>query len=195
MGAATQKELEVSFYRGEKLKTRFNGTLCAAIAYYINKPFNFGIEGDDIRYGCGLVMDGIGYNLSTHRYITDAAHERNLDKIAARAVARLQQTFPRVGDILLKGDKVLRFTHNWDDSLQVTTGNDATHHGGFYLNKDGSSSFSGTLDPSVPLVEIEATKETREAAFWTFHNDDACAHNGINFYIPVRVWQHKAGDK
>lgn len=63
---------------------------------------------------------------------------------------------PRVGDIVRMLDgRLLRFTHKWDDGIQVTT----THHkeGSFYLYRNGLASYSGSLSPSIKFSKLKAT--------------------------------------
>jgi len=97
---------------------------------------------------------------------------------------------PRVGDfIIMRDGSYARFSHDWGDGLQTTTGEFGAS---FYFGGDGWVSFSGGLDPSIPSGEIEPTEEVREGGFWFFHHNESRAHNGVWFKVPCRVFRRKA---
>lgn len=178
--------MQITAYISDKTKitATHEGEPYQAIGEYLGKPFNGG-------YCHAIAIDGIQYNMSTHRYLSKRAHDKNLALLATRAKARLEYSAPRVGDFIIIDGVYLRFTHNWDEKgLQTTCKRlgDATNSGGFHINKDGSCSYSGSLDPIIALDNIQATDELRAASFWFFNEDMASAHNGITVKIPVRVW-------
>lgn len=178
----------------DTITTSINGGAAAAIDYYVGKTFNVGVVDDKMVYCHAIEVDGIRYNPSTHKYISDRAHEKNLDLIAAREFARNEQKQPLVGDFIIVGGEYLRFTHDWDESgLQTTCKRqgDATHHGGFHLSKSGRASYSGSLDPIIPLEKFELTEELRKGEFWMFNEDYATAHNGIGFMADCKVYKLK----
>lgn len=191
------KQLEAKMSNGDTIRTSFNGTVADAMAYYIGKTFNLGVEDDKLVYGCALVVDGIAYNPSTHKYVSERAHEKNLELIAARIAAREALEGARVGDFIRtwhageKGGEYLRFTHDWGESIQTTClrMGDASQHGGFYSCKQGGTSFSGSLDSGVQKEDLRDTGETRNGLFWMFNEDYASAHNGVSFYMPCRVFE------
>jgi hypothetical protein len=103
---------------------------------------------------------------------------------------------PRVGDFLKVGDgQFLRFTHDWDDSIQTTVHAKHPCHGdaSFYLS-DGYASFSGSLDPSIPKDQLHDTGEKQEGSFWFFHHNHACASNGVYFRIKCRIFERHEPD-
>lgn len=91
----------------------------------------------------------------------------------------------RVGDYLkLPYGIYTRFTHDWGDSLQTGGGSNS-----YYLSKSGFLSYSGGLDSGISRKDIRLTNETKKGFIWFFNNDDARAHNGINFEIDFRVFE------
>lgn len=91
-----------------------------------------------------------------------------------------------VGDIVLSGDDVLRVTHNWGDSVQLTFNG---HLGSFYLGGDGFVDFSGSLDSAIDKSRFEDTGEKRDAPVWFFSGNDVRAHNGFHTSAMFCVWQ------
>lgn len=185
------KNLVVYMSKGHIVRTSFNGTCADAIGYYIGKQFNVGVEDDLLVYGHAIEIDGIAYNPSTHRYIGDRAHEKNLALLAERIKARDEREGVRVGDFIKLQGVYMRATHDWGDGMQTTCTKqgDATNHGGFYLCKSGGVSYSGSLDPQIEKAELRLTDETRLASFWFFNEDYASAHNGISVKVPCRVYE------
>jgi len=99
-----------------------------------------------------------------------------------------EKSGPRVGDWLVKKvkgeDKYYRFSHNYGDSLQISDG------GSFYLG-EGYISFSGSLEPSIPLEKMEDTGEKKLGQVWFFKNDIKQAENGITLETEFRVYRLK----
>lgn len=85
---------------------------------------------------------------------------------------------------------MLRFTHDWGDSIQTTVGAKHPCHGdaSFYLS-DGYASFSGSLDPAINKARLRDTGEMLEGSFWFFHHNFAGAGRGVYFRIPCRVFE------
>jgi hypothetical protein len=95
---------------------------------------------------------------------------------------------PRVGDFVRLLDGTLRrFTYRWA-GLQTTMGSNGFGPESFYLDEAGAS-YSGGLDTTIPLPNLVPTEETQWGEFWFFHHDLACAHNGVNFTFPCRVYR------
>lgn len=90
-----------------------------------------------------------------------------------------------VGDFVLDGEKVLRVAHHWGDSLQLTDGRFGES---FYLG-NGHVSFSGGLDPAIPIERFVATDEMREGACWFFSENHVRAHNGVHTQAQFHVWR------
>lgn len=102
---------------------------------------------------------------------------------------------PRVGDFVLMLDgSYRRFTHHWGDSIQTTVGRDGGHYSAcFYLGHDGCVSFSGSLDPAIPLSRIQDTGLYDSGGFWFFHHNSAGAHRGVNCFAKCRVFKEVRG--
>lgn len=108
---------------------------------------------------------------------------RNTEILAERMRLLDAVTGPRVGDFVrLPGGVLHRFSYRFDDALQTSAG------GSWYLG-DGWCSFSGTLDPSIPLGEIAPANEIMGGEVWFFDHNWAEAHNGIYLTVPFRVYE------
>jgi hypothetical protein len=94
---------------------------------------------------------------------------------------------PRVGDWvdMLDGTQ-RRFTHHWGDSIQTTCGN--VESGSFYFYGE-SMSFSGSLDPAIPINRLQDTGEIRHGRAWFFHHSQSGAGRGVYFTVPCRVFR------
>lgn len=187
--------VEATMSNGDTIKTEMNGGAAEAIGYYIGKTFNLGADGDKLVYCHAVSVDGIDYNPSTHRYISDRAHQKNKEIIAKRLENREGLEGPRLGDFLKVGEGYKRFTYDWDErGIQTTTGiTESGRTGGFHLHKSGHASFSGSLDPMVQRENMELTDEIKDGMFWVFSEDSAQAHNAIYFMLPCRVYRMKEG--
>jgi hypothetical protein len=80
--------------------------------------------------------------------------------------------------------KIDRITHVWDDAAQTGGG-----QGSYYLGENGYVSYSGGLDPGIPLTKLVLTDEIKKGMIWFFSRNNAFAHNGINFMIDFRVYE------
>lgn len=100
---------------------------------------------------------------------------------------------PRVGDfvILPGGGEVRRFSHRWPDAIQTTCGDG---DGSFYMGRDGLASYSGSLEPGIPLPAIQDTGKRLYGAFWFFHHEHMRAHNGVNVMMACRVYRVGAAE-
>lgn len=98
---------------------------------------------------------------------------------------------PRVGDFLRTPEGLLRFTHDWGDTIQTTVGPRHPCRGdaSFFLSNDGHVSFSGSLDPGIDKSQLKDTGEIEEGYFWFFHHNEYRAHNGVTFKIRCRVFE------
>jgi hypothetical protein len=117
--------------------------------------------------------------------------ERDAEILARREAEFNLANGPRVGDFLRVAGGMLRFTHDWDDSLQTTVGKDHPCCGdaSFYLGNDGYVSFSGSLDPSIDKTELFDTGEKQKGGFWFFHHDFQGAHRGVQCEMNCRVFE------
>lgn len=116
--------------------------------------------------------------------------ERDKEILALRESLFNQMEGPRVGDYLRTPDGMLRFTHDWGDTIQTTVRPSHPCNGdaSFYLS-EGHVSFSGSLNPGIAKDTLRDTGDKQDGSFWFFHHNDACAHNGVYFKIPCRVFE------
>lgn len=111
--------------------------------------------------------------------------ESNKQILKRREALFNERSGPRVGDYLIRLDgSVSRFTHNWDEAGLQDGGGQTS----FYLG-EGYCSYSGGLNPTVPLERIEATEERRLGRVWFFNRDHRAAGNGVDFEIEFRVFK------
>ena len=98
------------------------------------------------------------------------------------------RTGPRVGDfvVMSEGD-VRRFTHDWGDDIQVTSG--IGGDGSFYFTRDGFMDYSGGLHPPILKTKLVDLNQTRMGHAWFFHHDERRAHNGVTCSVPCRVYR------
>jgi len=113
--------------------------------------------------------------------------DRDEDILFERVTRRARIKGPRVGDFcILKSGEVRRFTHDWDDGLQITVKDQA---GSFYFDASGLLDYSGSLDPIIKKANLKERVELREGAVWFFHHNEHRAHNGVRALIPCRVYE------
>ena len=120
----------------------------------------------------------------------DEADEAILADLKWQRIMRSCQR-PLVGDyVRFKGsDKagyLRRISHHYDwddDSYQTSDG------GSFFLTGSGNGSFSGGLYPAIPGNEFTITTETRDARFWFFSHNQRRAHNGVDVWVGVPIWE------
>lgn len=107
--------------------------------------------------------------------------------LAKRILARESLQGPRIGDyILFPTGQLERFSHDCGHGLQTSPG------GSFYIFGCGESSFSGGLNPTTPLENLELTSATLMGNFWFFHHGFAGAHRGVDCLVPCRVYKTSA---
>ena len=96
---------------------------------------------------------------------------------------------PRVGDFIEFADGIThRFSHDHGEEWGIQT---SPIGGSFYMG-DGYLSYSGGLEPSIKHDQIEATDEQRLGAVWFFHHDYHRSSNGVNAWVPCRVFKTSA---
>ena len=116
--------------------------------------------------------------------------ERDYALLAERIHKLNQREGPRVGDFVIMPDcSTRRFTHDWTDSLQTTIrqNNDSS----FYFSPNGFCDFSGSLDDSLPIEQIEETTETRLGRVWFFSNNVARMHHAVHALAPFKVYRYQ----
>ena len=192
-----------------KVSERFYGNVAAIYARLGKRYFTFSdlisLTPDEIA---DRIASSAAFNRSPVQFMTleefrslnpnfhrsDKDVERDFDILTAR-IKKLneRQGRPRIGDFVIYPDNSeRRFTYDWSDvggGLQTTcpTIKDAS----FYFTTSGHCDFSGALDDSLPLNELEETDEQRLGTVWFFSNDHAKAHNGVRAKVPFRVYRYK----
>jgi hypothetical protein len=112
---------------------------------------------------------------------------RDQDILDNIMIAREKITRPRIGDyVRFLNGKIERFSHDWDDSLQTSP------CGSFFLYSGGNASFSGGLNPAIPVESLTLTEEIKDGEHWFFHHNSAGAGRGVYFKIPCRVYSTTA---
>ncbi|HEU4344084.1 MAG TPA: hypothetical protein VFU31_21220 [Candidatus Binatia bacterium] len=125
-----------------------------------------------------------------------AKDPRNLEILKTRVEKFDARPRARVGDFLRlpalhpRLPSWTRFTHDWGDHIQ--TG--GTENGSYYLGS-GYLSYSGSLNPGVAHADLLATTEQKEGRLWFFDHNDARADGGVEFVIPLRVFELRPGAK
>ena len=79
--------------------------------------------------------------------------------------------------------KMDRVTYVWPESAQTGGGK-----GSYYMGEGGYTSYSGGLDPGIPLTKLVLTGEVKKGMIWFFSRDHHTAHNGVDFSIDFRVY-------
>ena len=99
----------------------------------------------------------------------------------------------RIGDYVLEpGGKYTRVTHVWHDeqdqpeSAQVG----GSKYGSFYLG-NGHASYSGGLDPSLPVKELYLIDRGEMGRVWFFSEDRWGAGRGVDYEMSFRVFEHR----
>lgn len=112
---------------------------------------------------------------------------RNQTILAERIAAFDAIQGPRCGDWLQFPDgRMSRIAHHWGDGVQPSCGNGDT--GSFYFGK-GYASYSGSLDPSIPIERLTPTGKYKSGRVWFFSQDMHMAHNGAEFRVQFRVFK------
>jgi len=115
--------------------------------------------------------------------------ERDQKLLDARIEARNTIPESRNGDFVrFRNGKIERISHDWEDEIQTSP----IKAGSFYLGREGSASFSGSLNPSIPVDSLTLTPEVRQGAFWFFHHDWPGAGQGVSCTAPCRVFDTSA---
>ena len=131
-----------------------------------------------------------------------ALDERDQAIVDARAIEYAAIEGPRVGDYLRFPDGALiRVAHVWDgEGVQPSC--ERFGRGSYYLGSTmgggGFCSYSGSLDPLVPVSALTRTDETKPGSVWIFHHNHPCGGGGRDTAIPFRIYacsveQHRPG--
>jgi hypothetical protein len=113
-----------------------------------------------------------------------ATVEVNIQILERRVTAFNAIKTIRVGDYVRHLTwKMDRVTYVWPESAQTGGG-----QGSYYIGERGYVSYSGGLDPSIPLTKLVLTDEVKKGMIWFFSRDHHTAHNGIDFNIDFRVY-------
>jgi hypothetical protein len=117
--------------------------------------------------------------------LKERADATNAELLAKRQSALDARTTIAVGDFVRDGENWLRVAHHWGDSLQLT---DGRFGASFHIGKDGYCSFSGGLNPGIPIGRFKPTGERRAGSCWFFSEENVMAHNGFYTSANFRVW-------
>jgi hypothetical protein len=82
---------------------------------------------------------------------------------------------------------MLRFTHDWGNSIQTTTHSE--RDGSFYLCDTGGVSYSGGLNIGIRKDRLRRVKGSLPMLFWFFSGNFAMANNAVHFYMPCRIFE------
>lgn len=111
--------------------------------------------------------------------------------LSERQKARLSKRKIQQGDFIRHHDgRLARVTHVWEDGAQTTRFSETGEGGSFYLGEGGGMSYSGSLEPSLPLTHLRESSDVRKGRAWIFHHNRAEAHNGVDCELYVRVWDY-----
>lgn len=148
----------------------------ASTQSYGNLPADY--EKRDGKWGMYIDFDKL-----TPSHIEAA--QRDLDILNKRVLEFDKRTGPRVGDYLeLPYGMFTRFTHAWDDGIQIGGGSES-----YYLGDGGYISYSGGLDPSIEYSAILPTDQKKDGMIWFFHKGYSGGGRGVYSMIPFRVFK------
>jgi hypothetical protein len=120
-------------------------------------------------------------------YTRDAAITKDAETFAKRLATLDAEPGMRCGDFLkLKDGTLRRIAYHWGNGVQPSSG--TGDNGSFYLG-NGYCSYSGGLDPSIPVEKFKVTSEVILGRVWIFHEDSAGAGRGIYARLPFRVYE------
>ena len=118
-------------------------------------------------------------------------HLDTLDReiLKNRLNARAQITRPRCGDFVrFPNGKVERISNRLLSGAQTSP----VRAGSFYLCAGGDASFSGGLNPPVPLGSLTHSSDSLPGSFWFFHHDAPGKDRGVWAEVPCRVYDTTA---
>lgn len=119
------------------------------------------------------------------------------DKVDAQ-ILLLRSNARRLIDEVLVGDYILFPSGEMERVSNILAAGVQTspvNFGSFYLGDSGRASFSGSLNPPVPLSSISTTEETIEGEYWFFHHGKVGAHRAVYFKMGSRVFKTSANYK
>lgn len=107
--------------------------------------------------------------------------------LEAAIKARESIMSPAIGDfVLFPTGELERFSHDWDEVIQTAPS------GSFHLLKCGDGSFSGGLNPAIPVSSLELIPARLPGTFWFFHHGISGAGRGVHCEIMCRVYKTSA---
>lgn len=117
----------------------------------------------------------------------DNSHLDEKDTSIAIEIEANREAFtgkPRVGDFVIMPDGTLqRCSHAWPHGMQTSEG------GSFSIANAGRAGFSGGLNRARLWEYFKETGEIRMGKFWFFSHNHAQAHNGVDVFLPCRVYR------
>lgn len=119
-------------------------------------------------------------------YQFDATDQKILDQIMP---VRDQIRGPRLGDYVhFPTGQLERISNNFGTILQTSP----DWAGAYFLHSHGDASFSGGLNPSIPLDSLTLTDEVMLGQFWFFHHGQVGVGRRVNFSISCRIYATSA---
>ena len=150
---------------------------------------NYGPHEARLAVSAALLLDALVHGPAPEVRLApgERADLLNYSLVLAWTRKRIAELGLQVGDVVRLADgSTRRVAHIWPDGWQPSV----AEGGGSFAFGDGSTSYSGSLNPLLPFPG--PTEETRPAAFWIAHHDRLCAGCAVHVSLPVRVWQMPA---
>jgi hypothetical protein len=115
----------------------------------------------------------------------------NIKRFTKITINRREQNRILVGDFVKMPDGTIeRITYQSKDNPSEFKTGGSRDHGGYYAHEGGYGTYSGAIGYGVVFSErMKDTGQTDLAMFWTFSRGEVEAHNGVYFYMPVRIWE------
>jgi hypothetical protein len=147
------------------------------IAY--SNPAIFGLRFCDYKDGEVIFSEPSDYEIqSIQRQI--ALFDERQEAINNR------QTIAEGDYVLMKTGEYSRVTvASWPDSVQIG----GSYGGSYYLNSNGTGSYSGGCGDSIKKNTLQLTTETKPGNCWIFLDNSSGAHRGVHDTLQFKVWK------
>ena len=111
------------------------------------------------------------------------ATPRNIEIIQERQRLNLHRTTISQGDFILVNGRLHRVGHVYSPT-EIQFGSGSVH-----LNPSGSCSMSGSMGEIISCEGYSFKGKLEMGSAWIFNNNEAKAHNGVDFHIHFKVWE------